>query len=213
MSNNGVDPSFSTANSGSFFSRKRLYGWMGSIFVFGLMLIGFLFFNTALRYFFAPWSLPLNGRPAMTGTWQAPVTLPNGVTGTLILTLRDTLDENRGSSRDRTGFTFNRGLNIDGEAHYCLAEIAGEFDVYGKADRQGDIADLRFRPLTADDVWLLFDISSTWQEDDTLTLNGTYSYDPTAVHIMRSDVPNPPITLTLHRATSEPLPSSCNPTS
>lgn len=128
------------------------------------------------------------GKPAMTGEWSGPMALANGVNGTLMLTLEDTFDN------QEDWF----GLNIDGSAHYCLGGIAGDFVVYGKADRQGNIGDLRFYSPVDDPILLLHMMSSRWQ-GDALELSGTYSYDLSAVHLSRSDVPEPPISFRLGR--------------
>ena len=114
--------------------------------------------------------------------------LQDGVSGTLQLTLVDSL-------------SWQEELLdplIEGHAHYCLADVSGDFEVYGRIDRQGNVADLRFRPMVEDPVWLLNAMSSRWQ-GDTLTISGTSSFDLSTQHIVRSDVPEPAITLTLHR--------------
>lgn len=174
-------------------ARRR--GGLRSWLVVVLFLLGLLAAasaaDTLYRRLLAPWSIDTADRPALFGDWSSPVTLEEGVSGTLQLTLVDTL-------------SWQEELLdplIEGHAHYCLGDVSGDFEVYGHIDRQGNVADLRFRPLVDDPVWLLNSMSSNWQ-DNTLTITGTSSYDPSTQHITRSDVPEPAITLTLNRDSS-----------
>jgi hypothetical protein len=173
--------------------------WLALILFMLVLLAGVKAADTLYRRLLAPWSIETAGGPALFGTWSGPVNLEDGVSGTMLLTLVDTL-------------SWQEELLdplIEGSAHYCLGDVSGDFEVYGHVDRQGSVADLRFRSNIDDPVWLLYGMSSSWLrspavEDDTLVLTGTYSYDPSAQHISRSDVPEPAITVTLHRGDADP---------
>jgi len=134
----------------------------------------------------------MGGRPTMIGEWYAPVTLENGVTGTLLFNLEGSL------ILDEDWFS----QNVSGTGRYCFGELSGELEIYGWADRQGDIVDFRFRPMEDDPIWLVHNASSRWQSD-TLEISGSYSYDPTAMHISRSDVPEPLLHLNMQRPSGE----------
>ena len=168
---------------------KRRGRLLLTIIFLGLLLAAVSLSDRIFRQFLAPWSRPAEGRPALLGSWAGPVTLENGVTGTLQLTLVDNLGE------QESWFD----LLLEGSAHYCLGDTSGDFEVYGDIDRQGNVADLRFRPVVDDPIWLLHSMSSQWQ-GETLELSGTYSYDLAAAHIARSDRPDPPLRITLRPA-------------
>ncbi len=159
-----------------------------TIFFLILLLLTAWGVNRFLRPIVAPWSLPSEDSPGMFGEWSGPVTLDTGVSGTLVLALEDNFDEQEGWSN----------LAIEGLARYCLGDSRGNFEVYGQADREGNVADLRFRPTDEQPVWLLHSLSSRWEGGEIL-LSGTYSYDPAAAHIARSDVPEPAIRIALQR--------------
>lgn len=153
-------------------------------------------FDTAARLLFAPWSISTGGRPIMLGDWSGAVTLENGVTGTLRLSLLDSFDQQE---------SFFEPL-VEGVAAYCLEDRVGEFELYGRADRQGNIDNLSFRSNSEDPIWLLHGMSSQW-DGERLTLSGTYSYDLTATHIARSDVPEGAIFLVLEPTAAD---EACN---
>ena len=161
-------------------------------FVLAGLLAVTVVFDTAARLLFAPWSISTGGRPIMLGDWSGAVTLENGVTGTLRLSLEDSFDQQE---------SFFEPL-VEGVAVYCLGERVGEFELYGMADRQGNIDNLGFRSNSEAPIWLLHGMSSQW-DGERLTLRGTYSYDLTAAHIARSDVPEAALVVVLEPATAD----------
>lgn len=165
--------------------------WRTILFL-SLLLLGAWAANRYLRQIVAPWTLPSQDMPGMFGDWSGPVTLENGVTGTLVLELADNFDEQEGWAN----------LAIEGLARYCLGDSRGTFEVYGQADDKGTIADLRFRPTDDQPAWLLHAMSSRW-EGDQVILAGTSSFDASAAHIARSDMPEPAIVITLQPGGSE----------
>lgn len=130
------------------------------------------------------WSLSTGGRPTLTGDWLGEMAVSADRQAVLFVHLEapPVID----------------GVNLTGTASYCIGGERGEFDVWGNADRAGQVADLRFVPQEDQPLWLLHYVISRWQ-GDTLTLSGAYSYDPSRQHIARSDQPEPALALTMQR--------------
>ena len=89
------------------------------------------------------------------------------------------------------------------------ATSEGEFQVWGNADKDGQVDDLRLRPEEDTPLWLLHYVSSRW-DGDRLTLSGTYSYDPTRRHRRARVVPEPPLALELQRSDEATFQSRCS---
>ncbi|MEZ4767867.1 MAG: hypothetical protein R2844_05510 [Caldilineales bacterium] len=130
------------------------------------------------------WSRSTGGRPTLTGDWlgEMPVSADRAAVLFVHLEAPPVID----------------GLNLTGSASYCIGGEAGEFEVWGNANRDGQVDDLRFVPQEDQPLWLLYYVSSRWT-GDTLTLSGSYSYDPSRQHIARSDEPEPALALALQR--------------
>lgn len=175
---------------------RRPATWRTLLFV-ALLLLAVWVLNRLLRPIVAPWSLPDGGAPAMLGEWSGQVVLADGTTGMLVLALADNFDEQEGWTN----------LTIEGTARYCLGSSRGSFQVYGQADRQGHVADLRFRPEEDEPVLLLHAMSSRWEEGRIL-LSGTSSYDPAGTHIALSDVPEPAISIALEPGPGKDCPAT-----
>ena len=114
------------------------------------------------------WSNSAGGQPTLTGEWVGAMPVADGLDAVVYLKLERPPDDD--------------GVNLVGAARYCIGDQQGEFQVWGNADKEGQVDDLRLRPEEDTPLWLLHYISSRW-DGDRLTLSGTYSYDPTRQHI------------------------------
>ena len=157
-----------------------------------LLLLIAAFGSRLWRSVAAPWSISSNDPSTLNGAWSGTLELADGTTGMIWLNFVDTVDEMEGFGSP----------NLEGTARYCLGSFQGEFELYGAADRDGSITDLRFSPEEEKPVWLLYIDDGRWQ-GEILTINGRYSYDPTGQHISRSDQPEPELTMVLQMAEEE----------
>lgn len=98
---------------------------------------------------------------------------------------------------------------MQGTARYCLGSYSADMEVYGAADRSGTITELRFRNMEDNPVWLVNNATGSWA-GETLTVNATYSFDPTAEHIVRSDQPSPELTIVFHAGDEEAYTDACS---
>ena len=94
-----------------------------AIILLGLVIVAGLVIQRVYRWVDAPWSIG-SADSTPFGDWVAPVTLEDGTTGTMLMTLEDVVDEAEDFS----------SANLEGTAHYCLGDTAGDFDVYGRDD-------------------------------------------------------------------------------
>jgi hypothetical protein len=171
----------------------------GSIVVRSLIFFGSLLALAVLadgmwQANFRPWSSQTDGEPTLTGSWLGGLELSAGRQATLLLQLEQAPDD--------------EGKNLVGTARYCMGAETGRFDVWGDADRSGQVKDLRLRPIEDDPLWLLHDLSIRW-EGDRLVLIGRHSFDPSRRHIARSDRPEPRLQIELHKVDEVAFATHC----
>lgn len=166
----------------------------------GVIIVAALALDYGIRFFDAPWSLGLGGSSPMTD-WYAPVSLEEGATGWLVMSL---------DFFDTEGETIGTDYNLEGTARSCVGGVVEDLGVSAALDRDGTVEGFGFSQSLEDPVWITYIDGGQWDGDSqTFTLNGRYSYDPTGRHISVSGVPEPTMELVFVPATAEQMAAEC----
>lgn len=166
--------------------------------ILAAIIVAGLVIEWGFRLIDAPWSLGGEGATPL-GDWYAPVTLDEGATGWLVMSL-DFFD-----SEDHVA-----GRNLEGSGRSCVGGVVEELGVSGALARDGMVEAFGFAQSLEDPVWITYIDGGQWDGDSrSLTLNGRYSYDPTGQHISVSGTPEPTMELVFVPATAEQMTAAC----
>lgn len=169
-----------------------------NVVVLGVIIVAALVIDRGIRLIDAPWSL---GGETPMGDWYAPVTLAEGATGWLVMSLDFYSPEDD---------THAGGENLRGTGRSCVGGVVEELGASGALDRGGTVEAFGFAQSLEDPVWITYIDGGQWDGDsETFTLNGRYSYDPTGQHISVSGVPEPTMELVFQPATAEQMTAPC----
>jgi hypothetical protein len=163
----------------------------------GIIVAG-LVIEWGIRMIDAPWSLGGEGATPL-GDWYAPVTLDEGATGWLVMSLDffDTEDH-------------PTGQNLEGMGRSCVGSVVEELGVSGALARDGRVEAFGFAQSLEDPVWITYIDGGQWDgNSQRLTLIGRYSYDPTGRHISVSGTPEPTMELVFVPARAEQMTAVC----
>ena len=133
----------------------------------GVLLLAGWLGSRLWRSVLAPWSDDSGKSSTLQGDWAGPVALADGTTGSLYLTLVDTVDGDGGFER----------ANLEGVARYCLGDATGDFELVGRVTPDGSIDWLEFQSFEAKPAWL-FHTDAGQYSGERLTLSWAIQLRP-----------------------------------